>query len=355
MLKSLALRNFTAFQKAEFEFGEHLNVIIGENGLGKTHILKGIYSVLSVLERGSTTTGNSNPTKTYLQIAFANKLRGVFKPDEIGRLARRQTGRSRSELEFRFDEHKYDLEFSFNTWSKSEVSVDQTPSSWSEIVPVYLPTRELLTIYPGFVSLYDTTHLQFEETWRDTSILLGAPLTRGPREETIRSLLMPLEKIMGGTVELDNSGRFYLKTQTGRLEMHLVAEGLRKLAMIARLIATGSLMNKGYLFWDEPEANLNPKITKSVAKTILEIADNGIQVFIATHSLFLLRELHILLQQEYPRPIRAQFFGLHKDKGGVKVMQGSSMEDIGDITVLDEELAQSERYMEIEDQLTTSS
>ena len=29
--------------------------------------------------------------------------------------------------------------------------------------------------------------------------------------------------------------------------------------MIARLIATGSLIGTGSLFWDEPEANLNPE------------------------------------------------------------------------------------------------
>ncbi len=56
--------------------------------------------------------------------------------------------------------------------------------------------------------------------------------------------------------------------------------------MIARLIATGSLLDKGALFWDEPEANLNPKLVKLVARAILNISQSGIQVFIATHSLF---------------------------------------------------------------------
>ena len=100
---------------------------------------------------------------------------------------------------------------------------------------------------------------------------------------------------MGGKVELDANGRFYLKTSgQGRIEMPLVAEGIRKLAMLARLIATGSLLGSGYLFWDEPEANLNPRLIKSVATAILCLARNGIQVFVATHSLFLLRELEIL-------------------------------------------------------------
>ena len=45
MLRALELRNFTVFADAQFTFGKHLNVIVGENGLGKTHILKAAYCV----------------------------------------------------------------------------------------------------------------------------------------------------------------------------------------------------------------------------------------------------------------------------------------------------------------------
>jgi predicted ATPase len=129
--------------------------------------------------------------------------------------------------------------------------------------------------------------------------------------------------------------------------MHLVAEGLRKLAMIARLIATGALLDSGYLFWDEPEANLNPKMLKVVARTILQISQSGIQVFVATHSLFLLRELHILRQQTEFKKIDGRCFGLHlQDDASVKVEQGPTMDDVGVIAALDEELTQSDRYLE---------
>lgn len=134
----------------------------------------------------------------------------------------------------------------------------------------------MLSIYPGFVSLYETTQLPFEETWRDTCILLGAPLALGRRAAKFKELAGPLEREMGGSVELDKAGRFYLNLETGKLEIHLVAEGLRKLATVARLIATGSLLEMGYLFWDEPEANLNPSVIKAVARTILHLASNGI-------------------------------------------------------------------------------
>jgi ABC-type molybdenum transport system ATPase subunit/photorepair protein PhrA len=38
--EKLTLENFTVFSQAEFEFSPGFNVFIGENGAGKTHVLK---------------------------------------------------------------------------------------------------------------------------------------------------------------------------------------------------------------------------------------------------------------------------------------------------------------------------
>jgi energy-coupling factor transporter ATP-binding protein EcfA2 len=349
MLKSLHLTNFTVFPDASFTFGKSLNVFIGENGAGKSHVLKAAYAAIAVSAARPKDGGTEPPTKTQLQTALAEKLQAVFRPDGLGRLVRRQRGGWRKcRLSYIFDISKLNLEFSFTKDARTEVTIETTPTARGDKLPVFLPTRELLTIFPGFVSLYETTHLQFEETWRDTCLLLGAPLARGPRETRIKQLLIPLEEAMGGTIELYKGDRFYLHLPSGTMEMHLVAEGLRKLATIARLIATASLLDKGYLFWDEPEANLNPKIIKTVAKTILQIAQNVIQVFIATHSLFLLRELHILQERDF-NGLDSRYFGLHIGQdGAVTLNQGKTMEDIGSIAALDEDLQQSERYIDTE-------
>ena len=349
MLKSLHIENLTVFPKADFKFGKNLNIIIGENGSGKSHILKAAYCAIAVSAKGAKDSTSEVPTKAFLETAMADKLRNVFKPDELGRLARRRSrGTHTCTIGYKFTPEKLGFDFQFSTSSKNQVKVNIQPGAWAEKLPVFLPTRELLTIMPEFVSLYETTHLPFEETWRDTCILLAAPLARGPRESRIKEFLLPLEEAMGGSVEVGKSGRFYLNVATGNMEMHLVAEGLRKLATIARLIATGSLLDKGYLFWDEPESNLNPRIIKTVAKTILQVAASGIQVFIATHSLFLLRELHILQKREGNK-LDTRCFGLHiQDDGAVTVEQGKTMDDVGSITALDEDLQQSERYIDTE-------
>jgi energy-coupling factor transporter ATP-binding protein EcfA2 len=349
LLKSLNLKNFTVFRDADFKFGSHLNVIVGENGAGKSHILKAAYSGIAA----NIEDPKANPferDKTTITRAIAGKFLGVFRPDRLGRLVRRSVGRSKGRVAFAFDQSGLDFAFTLSTLDK--IDLVHRPGATALKRPVYLPTRELLTIAPGFVSLYETTHLPFEETWRDTCILLEAPLVRGVREASTKGLLAPLEEAMGGKVEVDKAGGFYLALESGTMEMHLVAEGLRKLAMLARLIATGSLQDKGYLFWDEPESNLNPRLIKAVAKTILQLASRGIQVFVATHSLFLLRELHILQRNDFPK-LDSRCFGLHlpksaKDEVEVTVKQGKSMDDIGDIAVLDEELAQSDRYISTE-------
>jgi predicted ATPase len=89
--------------------------------------------------------------------------------------------------------------------------------------------------------------------------------------------------------------------------MHLVAEGHRKLALLWQLIRNGSIASGTTLFWDEPEANLNPALMQEVVKVLLLLAQNGVQIFIATHNYALLRELDF---QKNNTPLR--FFALEK-------------------------------------------
>lgn len=348
MLKQMSLNNLTVFSTAELGFGRNLNVIVGENGSGKTHLLKIIYSVLSVSAEEGGKSKETLPTQAVLQARLADKLINIYRPESLGHLVTRKQGCERCDISLSFEQSDRDIAFSFTNDSQSTVNIVKLPSSWVDFPPAYIPTRDLLSIFPDFISAYEKHYLEFEETWRDTCLLLGAPMQQDPREKRIRELLEPLEKAMGGAIELNENGRFYLRNDGGYSEMPLLAAGLRKLAMLARLIATGAILDKGYLFWDEPEANLNPVLIKQVALSILDLCNSGIQVFIATHSLFLLRELEILLSDKNYKKVGSKFFGLHKTESGVSIDQGSSVDDIGDIAALDEELAQSDRFLAVD-------
>ena len=86
---------------------------------------------------------------------------------------------------------------------------------------------------------------------------------------------------------------FFLRSEQGDLEFSLLAEGLRKLALLWLLIRNGTLQSGSVLFWDEPETNLNPKLFGVVMDVLLELQRAGVQVFLATHDYVVLKELDL--------------------------------------------------------------
>ena len=350
MLRRLEVGHLTAFRAADFRFCNGVNVVIGENGSGKSHLLRVTYSLIAAGAERNGPPSLERPVKSTLQRTIATKLINVMRPESLGHLVRRRTGRQRCRLALEFENSALDCTISLAAASRSEVSVDGCPTAWQDKAPVFLPPHELLTLYPGFVAVYDGHYLEFDEIHRDTCVLLGQPPPRDSRKALASASMEPIEREMGGTVELDVNGRFYLKVPgKSRIEMSLVAEGHRKLAMLARLIATGSLLGNGYLLWDEPEANLNPGLVKSVARAILGLARDGIQVFVATHSLFLLRELEILSKTETFANVDQRYFALALDTNGVRVEQGDTADELQTLMLLDENLQQSDRYLALQD------
>ena len=349
MLRRFNVKRLTVFRDADFRFCPGVNVIIGENGSGKSHLLRVAYALIAAGAERNGPSSSANPVKSTLQRTIATRLINVMRPESLGHLVRRRTGRKRCELALEFQNSAFDCAASFAAASRSEVSVDGCPIAWQDKAPVFLPPHDLLTLYPGFVAVYDGHYLEFDEIHRDTCVLLGQPPPRDSRKALASAQLEPIEKEMGGTVELDTNGRFYLKAPgQSRIEMPLVAEGLRKLAMLARLITTGALLGNGYLFWDEPEATLNPKLVKSVALAILNLARHGIQVFVATHSLFLLRELEIQSQTDEFGSVAQRYFALAIGEDGVRVEWGDVADELRTLILLDENLQQSDRYLELQ-------
>jgi predicted ATPase len=336
----LKVKSFGPLSSINVDFSPQLNVIVGDNATGKSQLLKLLYSCSNVL---SLSDHDEQPrTKASLSAHLASKLIGVFRPDSLGRLTSRSQGRASAEIELKYKGIALPLKFSFATNSKSDVRVHSQPGAVLSDTPVYLPTRELLSIYPGFVSLYETRELEFDETWRDTASLLGRAPLRGPHLQEANELLDPLQEVVEGAV-VEESGRFYVKTHgLGKIEANLVAEGERKLAMIIRLVQSGVLLEGGYLFWDEPEANLNPRSQRAVAKVIATLAQHGTQVFVATHSLYLLREIQILQTEA---GVDARFISLSRDLSGVTAQSSEDLDELENITALDIEAEQSLRYL----------
>jgi len=80
MLNALTISDFTVFSSVEIQFGG-LNVIHGENGSGKTHLLKLAYSLVASLVPAAKEPAGERPTQALLDHRIGAKLVGVFRPD----------------------------------------------------------------------------------------------------------------------------------------------------------------------------------------------------------------------------------------------------------------------------------
>ena len=332
MIKSLELTNFTCFDENKFEFSSGINVIIGKNGTGKTHILKVIAALVAANEEFGHTTSQS---KERLESIIAERLVGYFRPEQLGRLTRRQQGRVSSKVSLDIDGQP--LSFSFSGNSKTNVKLDQLPNL-TQISSLYLPPREMFSLFEGFLGLNAKRELAFDETYVKLAEALDGPILRGARYDEIKKLISPLETALQAKAIKEN-GRFYLKEKNNLLEAHLVAEGLRKIASIMYLITNGSLKptNNSILFWDEPESNLNPKLITVVCDLLMQLASANVQIFIATHDYLLTHQLSLYSEYKDKKTPPMKFFCLEKeeDKGAI-VETGTTLAEIDNNPILNE-------------------
>ncbi|MHC8335990.1 AAA family ATPase [Pseudomonas sp. LB3P25] len=274
MFKQLKLENFTAFKSAQFDWVPGINVLIGANGTGKTHIMKLIYTLQMAGHDAS---------------ALHKKLATVFRPSggRISRLVNRKRGGRAAQVILRtVDDQALSLLFDTTRHQTFELQ-----GRWNvERSPVFIPVKEVLSFAPGFISLYDKYELAFEEIYYDIIKQAYLPTRKGMPLKDEQPLLEFIRKTVGGKVSVVGD-EFHLSAGNKKLEISLVAEGHRKLALIWQLIHNGSLFANNTLFWDEPEANLNPSLMKDVAKILLMLAERGVQVFVSTHNYAFLREL----------------------------------------------------------------
>ena len=298
-LTRIRLQRFTAFEDLDIGLSPGINVFIGENGTGKTHILQTAYAACDV----SRTKGS-----------FAGKLVRVFRPleDRVGRLVHRAGKSSTATIEvFRGD---LKLRSSFTNHTKDAAKARVTgKAGWTAepVESVYIPVKEVLANAPGFRSLYATRDVAFSEVYADLIDRALRPILRGPHQQDRKRLLVSIQGSMEGKVSVEDEN-FFLKSKRGKLEFPLVSEGMRKLALIWLLVQNGTLLHGAVLCWDEPEANLNPRKVGALVDILLELQRMGVQVLLATHDYVLIKELSLKAQTGDD----VRFHALYRADGG---------------------------------------
>jgi len=319
MISQIELKNFGPFREVSFSFSKQINVFVGTNSTGKTFLLKLLYSAIQTLNL------YKDLNKEKFGYELSKRLRDVFLVDKVGRLTSRIKGHKRTEIKIQLNEGN--LSFNFSTRHR-DVEVEEKIAEKTVGGAVYIPPKEIISMLDrGFETVCEEGRLIFEGVYCDLAKKLNQALTKGRYDSIVEKLLKKLDiDFLNRIYRKDKEFFLYLRG-LGQLESKLVAEGYRKLITLIYLIKVGEFEKSKYLFWDEPEANLNPSMVEKLIDIWIFLSKElNTQIFVATHDYFILKHLDLKKKEEN---IEVKFFGLNLNREDFSVSVSTSEDFYG--------------------------
>lgn len=360
MITELNIQNFTAFQDVNLSLSPKVNVVLGTNGAGKTHLLKALYGLCLAPQNAAA--GKSEKDSI---AATTSKFVRVFTPEaeKIGNLhAKGSKGPTKLSLK---TSDAADVAISFSARS-SNLKIDHNGTTRSDKEnAVFIPTKEVLSLVRGMMHPdyhRETVESIFDDGYIDLANLLIRPdfedeATTISEDPRLSSVIRELVELVGGRYHWQKEGTFsfdagkyvekpnpdrsksksaqiYQDSTVWHFEANgkqsfssgMTAEGYRKIGVLHRLLCNGSINPgvTGPLLWDEPEANLNPKLMKKVVQVLLELSRNGQQVILATHDYVLLKWFDLLMDRGKEDHVRFHALFRDQETGSVRVESADS-------------------------------
>ena len=358
MIRKLEVEGVTVFpQGVSFEFVSGMNVIVGGNDSGKSHLMKLCYA----LGRW----GEKSPRHDFPELWAEERrlhrlLTRVFGAPEIGALVSRGGAgaagvvrEARVHASLQGDKAPIgsaEVELRFAA-GEQQLRITRMPQRFLQENALFIPPREALSFFP----FYTQVGKRYPDMPDALSWDLCHALEDGgeaPPSEELRPVQGYIERMLHGRLVRQNARFVLQRGKEAPLELSLVAEGFKRLGTVGLLVANGALRPGSTLYWDEPEMNLNTSQLPELCHAMLMLCRAGVQMVITTHSLFLLRELVISLGQAEWRGLSRRFIGLQAAReryGAVQVSSGDSLDEIGPLESLNAEMAQADRYLRMPD------
>mgnify|MGYP003241810854 FL=1 len=287
-IEDLQLKNFGMIDKFKCNQFSNINLIIGENGTGKTFLLKALYSAVKALEeykRGD----DISPINDIL----SEKLRWTFQVDKLGDIVSRNAEEG---LEFQMRLDKMDLSYQFSKSAASKVGMVDPISNGKEGNSIFIPAKEVLSLFSVILKSREIDKsFGFDDTYYDLVKALRISPSRGRNYTVFADSRKVVGDVIDGKVEYDeNNGRWYYKNKKNqKFSIGATSEGVKKIAIMDRLLANGYLNTNSII--DEIESALHPKAVCQFLDMIDNIANEmGLQVFITSHSYFVIKKLFLI-------------------------------------------------------------
>lgn len=312
-ISKLSLENFTVFKHAEINFSDGINVFIGENGTGKTHIMKVLYSACQAARK---------------DISFSYKLAKVFKPDDLNirRLARRKAGNFNTKVRVTSDAASISASFNNKTkkWDADVMGEEKWEKQLGDLTSTFIPAKEILSNAWNLEAAVDKNNVDFDDTYVDIVTSAKIDISAGKDSASRKKYLDILQRITSGKVLVEKEKFYLIPGNQAKIEFQLVAEGIRKIALLWQLIKNGTLEKGAVLFWDEPEANINPVNIPVMVDMLLELQRNGVQIFISTHDYIFAKYFEVKRKETD----NVMFFSLFESENGIECEKNVFFKDL---------------------------
>lgn len=317
MIKALTINNFMGYSKFESNEFASINIIIGKNDTGKTGLLKLLYSAAKTIDIYSKRKINEDVD---FKKVIAEKLIDTFQPGKkgLGELVSKITKEKLSvDIEFRHSKLSYEdrLHFTFGeSTTNTIVDCQKTIKPISDNFRcLFIPAKEVLTSLKAIRATRDNLHMPgFDDTYLDLIRALVIPTQKGNITEELKDVNKRLEELFEGQIEQQSDDDFIFKKGNAEFPMQLTAEGVKKIGILTTLIRNRQLNANSVLFLDEPETTLHPEATRELVEMLMLMAKAGIQVFIATHNYFVLKQFYLSSRRD---DVRVNCYSLNREKG----------------------------------------
>jgi energy-coupling factor transporter ATP-binding protein EcfA2 len=288
MIGSVKINNLGPLERVDWAPGPGFNVIIGANDSGKTLLLKALYATV----RSTEEYGRGNDARTFKQV-LDDKLTWTFQLPVLGDIVRRSDDRSGCSVALDIDGRAVD--FRLTAKARKGVGEARTELGQRSGTSIFIPAKEVLSMVGVIKESRHQQKFGFDDPTYDLVRALEAEPSRG--KPPFGDARKALERLIGGRLREESHKGWVFERGRSKYPVAITAEGIKKVAIIDRLIVNRTLSSNSILFIDEPESFLHPEAAIKLLEILGHLVRSGVQVVMATHSQFILSKLAIMARR----------------------------------------------------------
>lgn len=306
-ITSVCLNQYGMIPHLECRRFSNINLVIGENGTGKTFFLKALYSATRAMEDYK----RGDDIRTIHEL-LAEKLRWTFQVEKLGDMVTRSSDDS---LNFEMELGTERIGYQFTASAASKVGTANAPRENRGTNSIFIPAKEVLSLYSIILKSREVDKsFGFDDTYYDLVKALRISPKKGKNYSAFSNSRKMLNGVIDGKVEYDEiSGKWsYKNNRNQKFSIGATSEGVKKISIMDRLLSNGYLDNQSIIFIDEIESALHPTAICQFLDMIEKISvDMGLQFFISSHSYFVIKKLALIAKKN---PGLVTCISLSKDK-----------------------------------------